>query len=413
MGKKFSSLLLLTAVIIIFTGCPQTPDGTDDTGDSSLTVSISGGGSSKYSHESISFSVSIEETEISPEYTWKVNGTETGTGASFNFDNRWEEGSYTVSVEAASEDGTKSGSAEVSVAVISAFLTSWKTDNTGTSADNQITLPLVANGSYSFTAYWGDGSSDTITAWDAAEVTHTYPSTGTYEVIIDGECTGWSFANTGDEEKLIEISNWGHLSFGDTSQQFHGCSNLTITAGDVPDLSTTSSLVRAFGSCSTLTDIPGINNWDTSNVEYLQYTFSYASKFNSDISLWNTSKVIIMEGMFSNAALFNQDISDWDTGNVESMFGMFWNASSFDQDLGEWDISSVTTMINMFTSSGLSTANYNALLSGWAALAQDTGVKPNVQFYADSIKYSPSAASARAVLTGAPNNWSITDGGQE
>ncbi len=120
-----------------------------------------------------------------------------------------------------------------------------------------------------------------------------------------------------------------------------------------------------------------------------------------------------MEGMFSNAALFNQDISDWDTGNVESMFGMFWNASSFDQDLGEWDISSVTTMINMFTSSGLSTANYNALLSGWAALAQNAGVKPNVQFYADNIKYSASAASARAILTGSPNNWTITDGGQE
>ncbi len=69
MGKKFSILLLLSAVILILTGCPQPPDGTDDNGDSSLTVSISGGSSSKYSHESLNFSVSIEETEISPEYT--------------------------------------------------------------------------------------------------------------------------------------------------------------------------------------------------------------------------------------------------------------------------------------------------------------------------------------------------------
>ena len=62
---------------------------------------------------------------------------------------------------------------------MSAFISEWKTDNAGTSNDDQITLPLVSSGTYDFTVDWGDGTQDTITSHDQAEVTHTYSAAGT------------------------------------------------------------------------------------------------------------------------------------------------------------------------------------------------------------------------------------------
>jgi hypothetical protein len=54
-----------------------------------------------------------------------------------------------------------------------------------------------------------------------------------------------------------------------------------------------------------------------------------------------------------------------------------------------------------------SSANYDALLIGWASRP----VKPNISINMGALKYTAAAVSARAVLTGAPNNWTITDGG--
>ena len=56
-----------------------------------------------------------------------------------------------------------------------------------------------------------------------------------------------------------------------------------------------------------------------------------------------------------------------------------------------------------------STTNYNGVLISWSAQT----LQPNVSFAANLTQYSAgAAATARGVLTGAPNNWTITDAGQ-
>ena len=80
----------------------------------------------------------------------------------------------------------------------------------GPSNADQHTLPVGRSGTYSFDVDWGDGNSDNITAWNQAEVTHTYAASGTYTIEITGTFTGIDF--NVDPLKLIEIFNWGAVS---------------------------------------------------------------------------------------------------------------------------------------------------------------------------------------------------------
>jgi hypothetical protein len=59
------------------------------------------------------------------------------------------------------------------------------------------------------------------------------------------------------------------------------------------------------------------------------------------------------------------------------------------------------------TFSNYSTANYDALLIGWASRP----VKPNISISFGTIKRTIAGTAARLVLTSAPNNWTIVDGG--
>lgn len=74
------------------------------------------------------------------------------------------------------------------------FVSTWKTDNvsSGSSTATQVKLPLVSTGSYNFVVEWGDGTQNTITTWDQAQVTKTYAVAGTYQITIKGICKGWS-----------------------------------------------------------------------------------------------------------------------------------------------------------------------------------------------------------------------------
>jgi surface protein len=391
------------------------------------------------------------------------------------------------------------------------FISTWKTDYLGVSANDQITLPLVNGGTYNCTVDWGDTQQSEITSWDDSDATHTYTTPGTYKVTITGIIRGFQFNNGGDRLKIVNISQWGVLNLGNSGNYFYGCNRLRITASDILDLTGTTNMSGAFRMCNSITTIPSINNWDVSkvidmsymffqaiqfngnindwdvskvtnmawmfslaqtfncdlnwdvskvtdmnhmfyqanvfngnidnwnvssvtnmsfmfqqtqvfnrnlswnvsNVLDMSYMFRYANAFNGNIDNWNVSSVTNMSYMFNEANAFNGNIDNWNVSNVTNTHGMFWSAYSFNQNIGNWNISNVTDINSMFSLITLSTANYDALLIGWAARAQSSGVTSGLTFNGGNSQYSAgAAAAARAVLTGAPNNWTITDGGQ-
>ncbi|WP_205728913.1 BspA family leucine-rich repeat surface protein, partial [Flagellimonas onchidii] len=238
------------------------------------------------------------------------------------------------------------------------FVTTWKTDNQGTSTDNQIAIPTFPGETYNYSVDWGDGNSDNNIN---GGITHTYAAPGTYTVSITGDFPRIYFNFLGDNEKLLTIEQWGDIAWSSMEAAFAACLNLDVLASDAPDLTNVTSMKDMFNSCSSLLGNNSMNNWDTRTVTDMSLLFASTNNFNADISNWDTSNVIKMNGMFIMNDVFNQPIGAWNTSNVQNMASMFNMTGSFNQDISNWDVGNVTNMFGMFEDSQV----FNQPLDGW------------------------------------------------
>ena len=251
------------------------------------------------------------------------------------------------------------------------FTSTWDTTKTsgGSSTSTQVSLPLVSTGTYDMIVDWGDNSTDHITEWSASTKTHTYSSSGTYQIKISGTCIGWRFNNTGDRNKIISIQKWGNLRLVDAGNYFHGCNNLVLSGvSDVLNLDGITNLSSCFTLAIKIGTINNGNSWITSGVTNMSKMFQLASLFNQDISNWNTSNVTNMDSMFQQANAFNQNIGSWNVSNVTNMTSMFSVANVFNQNIGSWNVSNVTGMSGMFNNAQV----FNQDISGWITSAVTT-----------------------------------------
>jgi len=228
------------------------------------------------------------------------------------------------------------------------------TANSGSSLSNQFQLPLSSGSTVNAVVEWGDGNSDTITSYNQAETLHTYDSGGVYGIKIDGIINGWRFVNGGDKLKILNISNWGTFDFS-TDFAFWGCSNLTITASDIPTITST-SLQTVFYGCTNIN--PDITNWNISGVTSLRFTF--------------------------------------------------YNVEAIDRSFANWDINQVGNFEDFLNAATLSTKNYDETLISWAA--QTPQSSKSVNFGSSTYTLGGDAEAARLVLT-STYGWTIADGG--
>ncbi len=334
------------------------------------------------------------------------------------------------------------------------FITTWAA--TGGSVTIPVRTPTYT---YNYTVTWSNLTNPGTLEGTQSNITDAFTITpledgSIYQIEISGTYPSIYFNNTGDKDKILSVEQWGTNLWASMQEAFYGCTNLVINAADAPDLTGVISLRQTFRGCTSFNqsieswDVSNVveffrmfqdassfnqplngwniasandvshmflgasafnqplDNWNTTGVTQIKVMFQNATSFNQNINNWDVSLVTDMAGTFEGATSYNQPLNNWNVGDVTTFGNMFFGASSFDQSLGDWDMGNASSIGFMLFNSGLSTTNYSNTLIGWAT--QSGSLQNGVSMNAN-LNYNNAGQTARNILTGAPNDWAISN----
>jgi len=121
---------------------------------------------------------------------------------------------------------------------------------------NTVTVPGYNGANYNCTIDWGDGSPVAdVTAWNDADLSHSYAAADSYQITIAGTFERIYFADAGDKALITSVDNFGSVGWTWLANAFYGCANLTSIGGD-HDFSAITAISDSFRSCSSLPSLP-------------------------------------------------------------------------------------------------------------------------------------------------------------
>lgn len=193
----------------------------------------------------------------------------------------------------------------------------------------------------------GSGTLGTV-AWNITGDTLTL-SAGT---LPDSFVPPWYLGDHTYDNTIAKINITGSIVAGKSlKNMFANLSALTdITGLNFFDTSNTEDMSRMFYLSSKLNN-PEVGNFKTSNVTNMSEMFYYCYTITElEVDTWDTSKVTDMHHMFYYCeALTMIDVSNWKTSNVTNMNYLFYSCSKVTElDVSGWDTSNVTNMGNLF-----------------------------------------------------------------
>ena len=261
---------------------------------------------------------------------------------------------------------------------------------TTTTSPQTFVIPCVDEGTFNATVDYGDGTgSQTVTAYNDSNLTHSFATAGQYTITIDGTFPNVKFYdNVVSREALDEVVDLGDVGWVTFFRAFRDCTNLTTFNSGTADTSSVSNMIQMFYGCTNLTTLE-LSGFATSSVTTMQAMFNNCSSLTTlDLSSFDTSSVTAMQGMFlSCSSLTSLNVSNFDTSSVNNMQSMFNNCSSLTTlDIKHFDISSVTngTSFLQNANNALTTTQYDELLEAWAAQE----VQPNVPWHFGNAQYT-------------------------
>ena len=221
---------------------------------------------------------------------------------------------------------------------------------TTTTANETFTIPTQNFGTFDADIEWGDGAVSSVTAWNDAQLQHTYATAGDHLIRVRGSFPNIYFNNAGDGLKVKSVENLGDVGWATLNRAFYGCSNMTSFTAGTTDTSAVTNMSQMFQVCSSLTSLD-VSSFDTSAVTNMSNMFYGCSSLTSlDVSSFDTSAVTNMSAMSQGcSSLTSLDVSSFDTSAVTNMSQMFLNCSSLTSlDVSSFDTSAVTNMYATF-----------------------------------------------------------------
>jgi len=279
------------------------------------------------------------------------------------------------------------------------FIITVKTDNAGTSATNQFTLPINTSGitqAFLYDITTSDGQS--ITGLTSG-TTITFPTAGTYDIFISGSFPQCYFNFGGDRLKMLDIKNFGIYALGSTSQfnAFNGCSNLVISATDTGHFENVTNFSFSWANCLSLTSFPLIDTGSGTN-------FSFAWVACSSL----TSFPLIDTGSGTNfsyawrfcSSLTSFPLIDTSSGtNFDRTWSFCSSLTSFPANAFDTNIASNYT--DSFVTTNLTTQSIDDILVSLVTSGVSNGT------FNQSEGQGPSATGQTAIATLTNRGWTI------
>ena len=243
--------------------------------------------------------------------------------------------------------------------------TDFKMTVTTTTANETFTIPCRNEGTFNADIQWGDGSVSTVTAYNDANLTHTFATAGDHLIRIRGSFPNIYFNNVGDKLKVKSVDNLGIVGWTRLNRAFHGCSNMTSFTAGTTDTSSVTVMTTMFRDCSSITSLD-VSSFNTSAVTDMSEMFRNCNSLTAlDVSNLNTAAVTDMNNMFRDcSSLTALDVSNFNTTAVTNIGAMFRGCNSLTAlDLSNFNTAAVTTTSNMFYNcsslTALDVSNFN------------------------------------------------------
>ena len=215
------------------------------------------------------------------------------------------------------------------------------------------------------------GGCTNLKGYDSSKIDHTYANCSTTGYFTPG-CAYAEFDNATKtltfRYKRVKPEGAYDLNVGDNDPGWYAQrENIEKVVFDASFANARpTSCYRWFYKCTSLTEIEGIENLNTQNVENMRYMFTSCIKLKSlDVSKFNTANVTHMSNMFEDCEeLSSLDLSNFDTQNVKYMDKMFHNCNSLTSlDLSNFDTQNLNFMSQMFDNcnslTSLDVSNFN------------------------------------------------------
>jgi surface protein len=203
-------------------------------------------------------------------------------------------------------------------------------------------------------------------------------------------------------------TNFNTAAVKDMGYMFTNCSAYNQALPNSFNTVSVTKMNSMFFNCTSYNQaLP--TNFNTAAVTDMSQMFRGCTSFNQALpATFNTAAVTKMYAMFAGCSAYNQALpTNFNTVAVTDMYGMFYGCSAFNQNIGTLNIANVTSMTDFFGNSGISTSNYDAILTAW-----NTAGYTNKNLGSTSpLKYCGGQA-ARTMLTTAVvsggKGWTIT-----